>query len=362
MSENETILNAETAGGHAALAEVMAQSYQADLAEIPAAWALARVVDGTPVSFALVDPDRRMAFPGGGLRYAFLCDVATRVDRRGEGHFRAMMEMVFARLRAAGIPLVITHGRHQLYRRFGFDVFTHHCGLFLTPEQIDAHLGVHPGEDGTELLTVAHHRGLLADLLLVTDVQARTLDEARQALRAAAALARSEEKSRILFEHPAAPSYGSAYPIHPTLETPLTVLARTCGGQICIQGADPEQSAIPDADWIKLLDAHAFVQQALPLLTPDRPLPSGHAAIVTDAGSVTLHADTDGLHVSPHAADDAIHWPSAALTQLVTGYRSAAMLDALHNTTSSPGARALLDQLFPMRWRLSRNEGWIYRV
>jgi hypothetical protein len=57
-----------------------------------------------------------------------------------------------------------------------------------------------------------------------------------------------------------------------------------------------------------------------------------------------------------------IHWPSSALAQLVTGYRSAEMLGALLGIKTPPEALALLEALFPRRWRFSRDESWVFRV
>lgn len=358
------ILAAATPKGREAVESVMAASYRADIDEVPPEWALARVVGGVPVAFILVDPHRQMAFPGGDLRYAFICDVATREDRRHEGHFRALMEETFARLRAAGISLVLTHGRYPLYRRFGFDVFTHHSGIFITPEQIARTLGEEEPHDAEERLDIQKGRAILEDRLLVTKVHAESLSECRNALLAAAAIARRRNKGLILFEHPPAPSYGSAYPLYATLETPLTVLARTCGAQVIVQGADPESGAIPDADWIKVLDAAEFSRAAVACLELAPPLPEAIVGFETDAGSLTLESTGKAIRVTDRLAPDSpiIRWPSAALAQLVTGYRDAASLAVIHNVHIPADALALLDALFPPGWRLSRNESWTYKV
>ena len=357
-------LTAATSEGRQAIETVMAASYRADIDEAPPEWALARVVDDTPVAFILVDPYRQMAFPGGGLRYAFICDVATREDRRREGHFRALMEETFARLREAGIPLVLTHGRYPLYRRFGFDVFTHHSAIVITPEQIARTLGVEALQEDEERLTIQGGGGILEDRLLVTKVRAETLSECRGALLAAAAIARGRGKDLILFEHPAAPSYGSAYPLYPNLETPLNVLARACGAQVIVQGADPESGTIPDADWIKVLDAAGFMRAAVDCLDLAPPLPATTVGFETGAGNLTLESTGTTVHVADTLASDVpvIHWPSAALAQLVTGYRSAEMLAVIHDTSIPEQALALLQTLFPPGWRLSRNESWTYKA
>jgi predicted N-acetyltransferase YhbS len=355
-------LTAATPEGRQAIETVMTASYRADIDEAPPEWALARVVDGVPVAFILVDPRRQMAFPGGDLRYAFICDVATREDRRREGHFRTLMEETFARLREAGVPLVLTHGRYPLYRRFGFDVFTHHSGIFITPEQIARRLGDEETQEAEGRLVIQEGGAFLEDRLLVTDTHAETLADCRSALLAAAAIARRREKRLILFEHPPAPSYGSAYPLYATLETPLTALARTCGAQVIVQGADPEGGTIPDADWIKVLDVAEFMRAAVACLKPDLPLPEAILSFETDAGSVTLESTGTTVQVADALAPNTpvIRWPSATLAQLVTGYRDAATLAVIYNTHIPTGALALLDALFLPGWRLSRNESWMY--
>jgi hypothetical protein len=343
----------------------MARSYVADIDQAPPAWARVRVVDGVPVSFMIVDPDRQMAFPGGEVRYAFICDVATREERRREGHFRALMAHVFDSLRAARIPLVVTHGRYPLYRRFGFDVFTHHSGIFATPEQIERTLGVEKEGAARPLLAIEEHRAFWDDVLVVTGVKAGTMNVCKAALRAAVAIARERGKARILFEHPPAPSYGSRYPIYSSPETPLTVLARTCGARACVQGADPEGSPVPDADWIKVLDAAGFVGRVFDVWDGSSvALPRGVVCLETDAGAVTIACDGARASVSEGIQSGAyrVAWPSSALAQLVTGYRCAETLGAIYGSSCPEGGLALLRALFPRRWRFSRNESWTFRA
>ncbi|MBN2007177.1 MAG: GNAT family N-acetyltransferase [Anaerolineae bacterium] len=362
------ILTAETAAGRDAITEVMARSYQTDVDSFPPEWAMARVVDGVPVSFILIEPDHIMQFPKGNLHYAFICDVATRDDRRREGHFHALMEFTFERLRAAGIPLVVTHGRCQLYRRFDFTVFTHHCGLMITPEQITRHLGAGEVEEAASYLEI-ETRGIVDDLLLVTGVQvgpdaAESVGDSADAilaLQAAAALAQEHHKSRILFEYPPAPSYGSRYPTYAALENPLAALVCTCGGQRCIQGADPESGRIPDADWIKILDLTAFLQKTILCLEIPLDL-SLCVTFETDAGEATLICAPGTLAVVPGPVGGAVpvRWPASALAQLATGYQSAAALDARYGSELDPDTLNALHGLFPPTWRLSRNESWVY--
>jgi GNAT superfamily N-acetyltransferase len=95
-------LDATTSVGRDALAEVMVHAYAAEVEGVPAEWALVRLADEVPVSFALVDPAARMEMPRGPRSYAFLADAATRDDRRRQGHFRGLVAEVLARLRRAG--------------------------------------------------------------------------------------------------------------------------------------------------------------------------------------------------------------------------------------------------------------------
>jgi hypothetical protein len=93
----------------------------------------------------------------------------------------------------------------------------------------------------------------------------------------------------MIFEHPAAPSYGSRYPLYATLEAAFTEMAHTCGAEIRVQGADPEAGSIPDAGWIKVLDTATLVQKALCSLEQrDCLLPVGWVCFETEAGSVTI--------------------------------------------------------------------------
>lgn len=374
-------VTAATEKGRRAILEVMQHSYGDGIGHVPPEWTIARLVDDVPVSYLQIDPHKHMDATRGDLPYAFLMDVATREDRRREGHFRATMQHAFAKVCAAGIATLVTHGRYPLYRPLGFDVFTHHSGIFATPEQIERHLAVGPSVDGRQLLSVWEHRAVQRDLLVITEVRAETTAQCAAALRAAAALARERGMNRILFEQPPAPSYGSRYPTYRSPETPLMVLARACGAQVRLQGADPESGAIPDADWIKVLDARLFLRQALQPLLQGRSRARGHHAwpegivrFVTDAGTATVESSEGGLRVGDEPATShvpTLRWPSAALAQLVTGYQSAEALCQIHGTvqmTPDPHgaseqttrALTLLSALFPTCWRFSRNESWVF--
>ncbi len=358
------ILTAETEEGRQAIAEVMENSYRTDVDTVHPEWALARRVNGVPVSFILIDPDRVMHFPGHGLVYGFLCDVATRKDRRWEGHFREIMGEAFARLKQANIPLVVTHGRYPLYRRYGFDVFTYNSGIFITPDMIERWLGPYNGAGDQNWITVAESHFVLDDLLLVSQAKGETFADAKASLLAAAAIARQRRKARILIEQPAAPSYGSTYPIYASPESPLTALARACGARVSLQGANPEEGSVPDADWIKILDAPEFMRQALNCLNGAIPPPDpAQIRIETDAGSFVLESNGRETRLSNEYREDqpAVRWPSAALAQLVTGYKSIDVICTLYNTPIPSHANRMLAHLFPPRWRFSRNESWTYK-
>jgi GNAT superfamily N-acetyltransferase len=365
-------LTAETERGQQALQIVMERSYHAGYQGVPPEWSLVRLVDGVPVSFIVVQPELELDMRAGEIPYAFVNDVATRQDRRREGHFRALMEQTYERLRQAGYSLVLLHGRYPLYRPLGYAVFTHHSGIFLTPEQIERVLGAAGGGAEQSMLQVEDHRSIQPDLLLVTNVQADSRDACARALRAAAALAREKDKARILFEHPPAPC-GKRYQVYDSPETLLSALARTCGAEVRLQGADPEGGAIPDADWIKVLDAAAFVSQTLDLRPEEAGLSfrpelgglrrsGGSLALDTDAGVVTLSVSDTQVTAQEGILPGAmvLSWPSAALAQLVTGYRSPQTLALLHGIALPPEADALLSALFPTCWRFSRNESWTF--
>lgn len=370
------ILTAEMDAGRKAIETVMALSYQASITDVPSEWAMVRIVDdmpspngvpfgdGVPVSFIVVDPNRAMAFPKGDLRYAFICDVATREDHRYEGHFRALMEATFTRLQGAGIPLVLTHGRFPLYRRFGFEVFTHHSGIFITPEQITQCLGMGDATKVETYLTIEDRSAIIDGMLLVTEVRAQTWDEYKRALRIAAAVAQERHKSHILFEYPPAPSYGSRYPLYKTLDTQFMTLAQECGAQVSVQNANPESGIIPDADWIKVLDMHAFLEAVMVCLDLPPSLPVVEIGFNTDVGAVTLNNTARSVQVRSGIAENTftLDWPASAVAQLVTGYQSAKTLSMIYNTPLPDTVFALLNALFPKTWRLSRNESWTYKA
>jgi hypothetical protein len=354
------IVTAETDEGRRAIAEVMRASYQAEIDDVPPEWARALVVDGVPVSFILVDPNEALLLPGGKLRSAFISDVATRGDRRGEGHFRAILELTFADLRAAGISVVTTHGEADLYRRFGFGVYTHHLAWFLTPELVARQLGVGVCDGWERLADLNEHPHLRRDLLLFTGAWADTLAEAAALLRTAAALAEERGKPEIAIM-PGTPSLESRH--CPFVDSPLTEMVLACGGKLVLQGADPEGRPIAHADWIKALDVQEFLRQTVDLgCAKPTGLPRAAVQFETEAGSVTLRSSGHGPEVLGSVSGAVtLGWPACAVVELALGQKPAGVLAEIHRTPLPEDVAQLLDALFPKQWRLSVNESWIFR-
>jgi hypothetical protein len=133
---------------------------------------------------------------------------------------------------------------------------------------------------------------------------------------------------------------------------------------VCVQGADPESGSIPDADWIKVLDAVALLKGALQGLGESkRSWPVGTICFDTDAGAATIESTGRGVVVVGEMMPGAVRvaWPSSALAQLVVGYQPVEVLSLIHNTPLPDEAVTLLGTLFPRRWRLSRNESWTFK-
>ena len=358
MTQKVEYLTAESEQGRSAIEEVMQHSYKSDIHNVPPQWAIARVAGGVPVSFILVKPDGEMKFPRGEICYVFVDDVATREERRLEGHFRGIMEYTFSKARAAGIPLIQLHGEQQLYRRLGFDICTHHYGIFATPELIERKLGTLATEGARELLGISDSEYLQKDLLMVDYVKGETLPECKAALQTAAAIARERGKARILFWGPDSLIFASAYPA----ESCLTVMARACGAQICIRGGEPEGPE-DHADWIRVLDTALLAKEALKCLPePEYPLPEAGICFDTDAGAVTIESSGSSVLASDGIKPGSVivNWPSSAIVQLVTGYHTASVLSAIHDTLLPPKTIALLEVIFPQQWRFSANENWFF--
>jgi hypothetical protein len=362
--QNIKTITAETEQGRIAINEVMQHSYTSDIAIVPPQWAFVRIVDDVPVSFILVDPERYMEFHGGDIRYAFVEDVATREDRRMEGHFRGIIEYAFSKLRDYGIPIVILHGDYRLYRRFGFDVFTHHCAVFAAPELIERKLGTQVSDEARQLIVIEDRDYLQNNLLLITEIKAKNLSECKSVLQVSAVIARERGKTRIIFEYPFAPGHGSRYTIYPSFEDPFTGLARSCGGEIRIQGDDPESCTTSHADWIKVLDSARFVKEVLIQSEKvSNSFPEGIICFDTDAGHVTIENSCGKLTASEDIKprSEMIKLPSSVLAQLVTGYQPIEVICAIYDVQISSQALRLLEALFPHQWRFSRNENWVFK-
>ncbi len=356
-------LTAETEAGCRAIAEVADSAIPAAVGIVPPAWAIVRRVNGEAVSFALIDPDRQMRIGKGTIDYGYIHTIATHADRRSRGHFTAMLEEAFRRLKDAGLPLVVLHGAFPLYRRFGFVGFTSHAGIFLTPGAIERCLGEAPDSPGlADLVEVCESQLFMKDILFVTHASAGSLEEARGALLAVGRLAREKDKARILIEHPDAPSYGSTYPVYASLETPLTALARTCGGRVVVGGSNPEDGHAQDGDWIRVLDPLRLAQAVLDCRKGDMSAPGpARLWINTELGGIGLISNGQGVLIShqQEAAMEELTWTSGDLAQLATGYRPAASIAVIRRTPLSPAGQDLLDAVFPPGWRLSHNANWV---
>jgi hypothetical protein len=357
-------LTAETEAGCRAIAEVANNAIPAAVDIVPPGWAIVRRVNGEAVSFALIDPERMMRFGKGAIRYGYIHTIATRADRRARGHFRAMLDEAFRRLKLAGLPFVVLHGANSLYRRFGFEGFTHHSGIFITPGAIEHCLGDAPQSPGlADLIEICESQLFLKDLLYVTHASAGSLEEARGSMLAAAKLAREKNKARILIEHPDAPSYGSTYPVHASSETPLTALARACGGKVVLQGANPEDGRALDDDWIRVLDPLRLAEAVLDCRQGEELLAPAPARIwiCTEQGSFGLVSDGRAVSVTAERSPEmaALGWTSGDVAQLATGFRPAAITAAIRRTPLTPACQGLLEAVFPSGWRFSRNASWV---
>lgn len=90
--------------------------------------------------------------------------------------------------------------------------------------------------------------------------------------------------------------------------------------------------------------------------------PASTVALETDAGAATVACD--GRRCAVHAGIPPgvplVSWPSRALPQWVTGYRSASELAAAHNVAIPEDALRLMEAWFPRRWRFTRYESWVF--
>ena len=364
------ILTAETDRGRQAIQEVIAYSRPAGLGDAPAEWIRALVVEGRPVAFVAIDPGRAIAFPRRDVRYAFLRDGATREGARGRGHFRALLDDAVRELREAGIAWLFGRMTYGLGQRLGFAVFTNYSSIVLRPEEIEQTLGGgRPEGEMTPLLTVEESAEFQEDLLLVTEVGARTEFECVQALREAAWIARSRGKMRILFEHPPAAQPGSRFPIHDRRQTTLTQMTMSCGARIRVLESDSDEDKeeadpLVPADMVRLVSlpiALAQVLEAGGVL--DERCPRAAVGLSTDAGEATLTVGESRGEVSEGLAPGALPAPftAASLAQILTGYRSAKTIVYHDQRPIAPQSAEILDRVFPRYWRFSRNERWVNR-
>jgi len=366
------ILTGETDKGWTALEQIMAHSCQADLSAIPPEWIRVLTEEEVAISFAAIDPERRMEYPNRAVRYGFLCAGATRDDLRRQGYFRRLLGDCCDDLREAGIPWLVARLPYPVGLRLGFEVFSHNSAFVLRPEEIEQTFGGGRPENADAMLAIDETPGIQEDLLVVTRERALDEFESVSALREAAWVARCSGKSRILFEHPPAPGPGLHYPIYPTRHTPLMVMAMTAGARVKVAGSEPEEDEdetqkerplASKADMVKLLDLSLALEQALAAVgKPNGGYPTGAIALDTEAGQATIAVRPHGWKVSEGLAPGVAvaPLPAQAVAQLIIGYRSAKTSAYLHQKDLPPEAGEILDALFPRFWRFSRNESWVY--
>jgi hypothetical protein len=153
--------------------------------------------------------------------------------------------------------------------------------------------------------------------------------------------------------------------MHPQIETPLICLARSLGGRIVVQGSNPEEGSIPDADWIKILDLGKLFQQILNCRVRNLPtIPEGAIWFDTDGEGLGIVSNGQEIQICSEFMERAeiVHWPLNAISQLVSGYRSGEVLATIYGTRLSNSSLQLLKEIFPPTWRFSRNESWTYKT
>ncbi len=357
-------LTAEIETGREAIAEVMDYSFKEKLIDRLKKWSIARVVDGTPVSFMIIDPYRQMDFYSGKVRYAFIRDAATRKDRRNEGHFRGIMEYSFKKMKEKNIALAMTHGHSNLYRnRFGFNTFTYNQGLFVTPKEIEVTFGLSGEKESIKYFQILDNIYVHDDLLVITNIKAETQEECKRVLQQAAVVAREKGKNRILFEYPFSSESESFYPFYGNIDSPFMQLAEICGVRRVMQGASPENGHVSHGDWIKLLKPYEFLKTVIGLIRDLDVCVKGSINIIVDDSQVNIECSNDGIKVSKDQSKNAekLECTSTDLIRLVTGYHSISELATINNYKLTEENMYFLDKLFPKSWRFSRNEDWTYK-
>ncbi len=370
------ILTAETAEGAAAVERFLRDApISAPWDSVPSEWIRVLCVGDLPVAFAAIAPDRRMDFPRGSVRYAFLIAGRMHPEFGDANAFRELLAACCGDLRAAGVPWLAARLPYALGRELGFETFTHNSAFVLRPEEIEQTFGGGRPDNPEGMLVFDESPDIQEDLLVVA--RERDLDEgeAVAALREAAWIARSRGKSRILFEYPPAPGPGLNYPIYATRHTPLMVMAMAAGARVRVSPSEPQEDADEEengrsrnvrCDMVRLTDLAAALQAVLevsggPAQRAD--IKPGAVAFDTDAGQATLEATLAGWHVRAGIAAGLAPVPlrAGAVAQMILGYRSARTLAYLHQVEIPPQAADILEALFPRCWRFSRNETWISR-
>ena len=364
MSQKIEYLSAETEAGKRAIYEVMEPSFREELNESLSEWSIARVVDDVPVSFVIIDPFRTLDFGSGKIRYAFVGDIATREDRRREGHFRSLMEYSFQKIKSSGIAVVLLHGRNDLYQnRFGFTTFTYHQGLFTSPARIRTFFHNETATDGVKQLKLLS-RGVYDDLLVVTDVEVATREDCVQLLKLSAETADHMGKDRILIEYPFHSERESTYPAFLSPNSLFTQFAEIVGVNIVRMAAYPEEGPVFHADWISIIDAYMLLLQTCSLAGDRQADIESSLNIIVQGQFVSIKCHENALSVSSERmpAAPTIELESEELARLFTGFYDIDDIAALKKEYElDSAAMDLLRALFPKTWRYSRNENWTYK-
>ena len=362
------ILTAETPQGREALQTVAEQAETPALPALPNEWRRVLVEDGRPAAMIAIDPDRRIAFPAGEVRYAWLAHASTTIARRSMAGklLGALIENAAGDLRQAGLPWMIGRMPYELGDQLGFRAFTHYSAIFARPEEVEQTVGSGRPQGYEDRIVVEQSPDFRKDYLVVTDAQAETEGEAIHVLREAAWVARSNGKARIYFEHPKAGLPGSVYPIHETRDSALTDIATACDARIRMNDSEGEalnkDRVTLQTDMVRMTDLPTLLRQVLEVNGVDpATCPDGSIAFAVDEGIATLTVADGKLEVADVERNGAerIGFSAADIVQIVTGFRSATTQGYLDELEDPRKAMRFLDYLFPRFWRFSRCDRWV---
>jgi len=359
MSMNTTIITAETEPGVRALQEVMRRSYETEIDSVPPRWARTLLVDGEPTSFILVDPERNLEFLDGSIPYAFINDIATRGDKRGQGWFNHLLNTTCEDLRTEGLAVVICHGSTSLYRKQGFCEFTYNCGLWIDVDRVLKHCDPLGSIESTDISVLKPD--ITPKHMLVVENMNQSADH-RAILLQAADHARESGKASILFEYPEAPSYGSSYPVYEELITTFSKYVLRMGGRLEIRSSLPDGEKIDHTDWMKIIDPALLMRQVMNIHSIS--VLSSFYPIVLEVDSVEIDplkiSAGDECENSSLSSRERISMSHELFAKLFTGFETVGSLVHTHRINISESSKSTLTELFPQGWRLSRNENWVF--